>query len=179
MVHIFAGILSLVQYIDLLKREPEKLRLESCLCCGKSNPWRHGGYSREADRINPSSTSLNSVFIQRYYCPSCQKTCSVLPECIPPHRWYLWDMQQITFLLFLAGMSAYAAAKKRLPSRQTIKRWNTRFMEQFHLHKDALCTHFPNLGRAINMTDFWQTILQTMSLSQAMRLCHVAEIVVP
>ena len=95
MVHIFADILSLVQYIDTLKREPEKLRLDHCLCCGKSNPWLHGGYFRESDRINPSSTSLNSVFIQRYYCPSCQKTCSVLPEFIQPRRWYLWDMQQV------------------------------------------------------------------------------------
>jgi hypothetical protein len=54
MIHIFAGILSLVQYIERFKDEPEKLRLDHCLCCGKSNPWRHGVYSREADRINPS-----------------------------------------------------------------------------------------------------------------------------
>ena len=151
MVHIFADILSLVQYIDTLKREPEKLRLDHCLCCGKSNPWLHGGYFRESDRINPSSTSLNSVFIQRYYCPSCQKTCSVLPECIPPRRWYLWDMQQVIFLLYLSGLSAYAVAKITGPSLQTIKRWITRFIEQFRWHKDALCTYFHTLGRSINM----------------------------
>ena len=114
MVHIFADILSLVQYIDTLKREPEKLRLDHCLCCGKSNPWLHGGYFRESDRINPSSTSLNSVFIQRYYCPSCQKTCSVLPECIPPRRWYLWDMQQVIFLLYLSESSVLSDVKEYL-----------------------------------------------------------------
>lgn len=179
MVHIFADILSLVHYFDIKKREPEKLRLESCLCCGKSNPWRHGGYSREADRINPSSTSLNPVFIQRYYCPSCQKTCSVLPECIPPRRWYLWDMQQVIFLLYLSGMSAYAVAKIMPPSRQTIKRWLIRFVEQFRFHKDALCTHFFALGRTINMDDFWQTIFQRMNLSEAMRLCHVNGVAIP
>lgn len=179
MVHIFADILSLVQYIESLKNRPEQLRLNHCLCCGKSNPWRHGGYSREADRINPSSKSLNPVFIQRYYCPSCQKTCSVLPECIPPHRWYLWDIQQAIFLLYLSGMSAYAIAKTTRPSRQTITRWLMRFVALFRVHKDALCTHFHALGRSTNMTDFWQTALQTMSLSTAMRLCHVTGVVIP
>lgn len=179
MTHIFADILSLVQYIHIHKHEPEKLDLKNCLYCGKSNPWRHGGYSREADRINPSSTSLNPVFIQRYYCPSCHKTCSVLPECIPPRRWYLWDLQQVIYLLYLSGMSAYAIAKTTQPSRQTIKRWILRFVEQFRLHKDTLCTYFCVLGRAINMTDFWQTTLQMMHLSAAMRLCHVAGVAIP
>ena len=179
MVHIFADIMSLVQYIDLLKHEPEKLRLEHCLCCGKSNPWRHGGYFREADRINPSSTSLNSVFIQRYYCPSCQKTCSVLPECIPPRRWYLWDMQQVIFLLYLSGLSAYAVARATQLSRQTIKRWITRFIERFRFHKDALCTHFAAFGRCVTMPSFWQTVFKTMSLGAAMRLCHVTGVIIP
>jgi transposase-like protein len=179
MVHIFADISSLVQYIELLKNEPEQLRLNHCLCCGKSNPWRHGGYSREADRINPSITSLNPVFIQRYYCPSCQKTCSVLPECIPPRRWYLWDIHEVIFLLYLSGLSAYAVAKVVSPSRQTIKRWLTRFIEQFCLHKDALCTHFHALGRSTTMADFWQRAFQTIRLSTAMRLCHVSGVAIP
>jgi len=179
MVHIFAGIMSLVHYIELLKNEPEKLRLKHCLCCGKSNPWRHGGYYRDADRINLSSDSLNPVFVQRYYCPSCQKTCSVLPECIPPHRWYLWEMQQVVFLLTLSGLSAYAVAKTTPPSRQTIKRWVTRFTERFRLHKDALCTQFHTFGRYITMTDFWQTVLQTMCLGAAMRLCHGIGVSIP
>lgn len=179
MVHIFADISSLVQYIELLKNEPEQLRLNHCLCCGKSNPWRHGGYSREADRINPSSTSLNPVFIQRYYCPSCHKTCSVLPECIPPRRWYLWDIHEVIFLLYLLGLSAYAVAKVVPPSRQTIRRWLTRFIEQYRLHKDALCIHFYALGRSTTMADFWKRALQSIGLSRAMRLCHVSGVTIP
>jgi len=162
-----------------LKNSSEEIRLDHCLCCGKSNPWRHGGYFREADRINPSSESHNPVFIQRYYCPSCQKTCSVLPECIPPRRWYLWDLQQVILLLCLSGKSAYAVAKEQLPSYKTIKRWLDRFSEQFRFHKDTLCTHFPKLGRAINMIDFWQTVIQTMTLGKAMRLCHVTGVSIP
>jgi transposase-like protein len=179
MVHIFAGIESLVHYFELLKNEPEQLCIEYCPCCGKSNPWRHGGYFRDSDRINPSSTSLNPVFIQRYYCPSCQKTCSVLPECIPPQRWYLWDMQQVILLLYLSGLSAYAVAKTTVPSRQTIKRWITRFIDQFRLHQDTLCTEFHAFGRHITMADFWQTVLQTMCLGAAMRLCHAKGVVIP
>jgi hypothetical protein len=76
-------------------------------------------------------------------------------------------------------MSAYAIAKTTRPSRQTITRWLMRFVALFRVHKDALCTHFHALGRSTNMTDFWQTALQTMSLSTAMRLCHVTGVVIP
>lgn len=179
MVHIIADIRLLVQYINLLKNNSKEIHLDHCLYCGKSNPWRHGGYCREADRINPSSDSLNSVFIQRYYCTGCQKTCSILPECIPPRRWYLWDLQHVIFLLLLSGRSAYAIAKEHIPSYKTIKRWLDRFLEQFRFHKDALCTHLPELGRAINMIDFWQTAIQTMNLGKAMRLCHITGVIIP
>lgn len=179
MVHIFADILSLVQYINSLKNNPKEIHLDHCLYCGKSNPWRHGGYFRKADRINPSSDSLNSVFVQRYYCTDCKKTCSTLPECIPPRRWYLWDLQHVIFLLLLSGKSAYSVAKEVIPSYKTIKRWLDRFLKQFRFHKDALCTHFPELGRAINMIDFWQIALQTMNLGKAMRLCHITGVIIP
>jgi len=46
MACIFPGIISLVQYVNLLKHEPETLKLAQCPYCSKSNPWRHGGYLR-------------------------------------------------------------------------------------------------------------------------------------
>ncbi|MGA9313425.1 MAG: DUF6431 domain-containing protein [Solirubrobacteraceae bacterium] len=179
MVYIFSGILSLVQYIDLLKYEPETLRLEKCLCCGKSNPWRHGGYPREADRINPSNESLNSIFIQRYYCPACHKTCSVLPECIPPRRWYLWETQQTAILLVLLGQSARAAEQQVKPSRHTIKRWVAWLITQFKLHKDILCSHFSSFGLFMEPVGFWNHVFDKLSLSTAMRLCHVSGVSIP
>jgi transposase-like protein len=75
MFSILAGILSLIQYkaeveIDLR----EEFRPQQCAYCGRENPWRHGPYMRNPDRINRSCDSLNPIFIQRYYCPDCGKT---------------------------------------------------------------------------------------------------------
>jgi transposase-like protein len=178
-VHIIAGILSLIQYLEILKNEPKFYRLEKCLCCGKASPWLHGYYPRKADRSSNPGESLNPILIQRFFCPECRKTSSALPECIPPKRWYLWDVQQAALLLLLAGQSLNATAKKIMPSRYTIKRWITRFKEQFHLHRDALCNQLIKLGRTINFIEFWQEFLKNNLLSKSMCLCHVAGISIP
>ncbi len=175
-MHIIAGIPSLIQYIETLKTKP--YRLEKCLCCGKANPQLHGCYPRKADRSSKPGESLNPILIQRYFCSDCRRTCSALPECIPPKRWYLWDVQQKALLLLLAGKSLSAAAKELIPSRHTIKRWLKSFKEKFHLHKDVLCSQFIELGRAINFIDFWQTFFKNNLLSTAMRLCHVAGVLI-
>lgn len=179
MAHIVAGILSLVQYLKTLKDEPERCRLENCLHCGKSGVWFHGCYPRKADRSKATREALNPIYIQRFYCRDCRRTCSVLPECIPPRRWYLWDVQQLALLLFLAGKKIYAIAKEILPSRWTIGRWITRWKEKFLDHKDALCHHFVDLGRTPDFTDFWKSCLDKVSLASAMRLCHVSEVFIP
>jgi transposase-like protein len=176
---ILPGITSLMQYVNLIETKPVPFRLERCLNCGKAHPWLHGSYPRQADRENPSTTSFNPVPIQRYYCQTCEKTCSVLPECIPPRRWYLWVMQQAVFLLYLAGNSIFAIAKTALPSRQTIGRWIKRFKEQFNLHKDTLCHFFIDVGRSAGMTDFWLAVFNTVDLAEAMRLCHEAGVFIP
>lgn len=179
MVGILPGIKSLIQYIHVLETNPAPLRLERCLSCGKAHPWLHGSYPRQADRENPSKGSLNPVPIQRYYCPECDKTCSVLPECIPPRRWYLWLIQQAVFLLYLAGIRIFAIAKTVLPSRQTIGRWIRRFKEQFYLHKDSLCNLFIDLGRSTGMSDFWLAAFKVTDLGEAMRFCHEAGVLIP
>lgn len=178
-MHIISGITSLMQYQLSFNNNPGFYRLEQCLCCGRANPHRHGCYPREADRINKSSDSLNPVFIQRYYCPKCRKTSSVLPECIPRHRWYLWDMQQVALILCLGGNSLCAAARALIPSRQTICRWMKRFKEQFHLHKDVLSHHVTQLGRVCGFINYWHKVFEHINLDQAMRLCHVNGVVIP
>lgn len=81
MVYIVPEILSLNQYIC----KSCQLREQSMTCpqCGRLNPWRHGCYSRQSDRHNPSNTTLNPILIQRYYCPGCHITFSVLPNASP------------------------------------------------------------------------------------------------
>lgn len=179
MPSIFAGITSLIQYNHLINFHPHLFRPERCIYCGRNNPWCHGPYSRKSDRSNTVEESLNPILIQRYYCPWCRRTSSVLPECIPPRRWYLWEVQQVVFLLFTLGKSVYAIAKTAQPSRYTIRRWVHRFQEQFRLHKDALCNHFIELGRTSGMNDFWQACLNKITLGSAMRLCHVSGVAIP
>ena len=134
---------------------------------------------RKSDRESSPGESLNPIMIQRYYCPGCKKTFSVLPECIPPLRWYLWEVQQTMLLLFTAGQSVYAIARKSRPSCKTIRRWLTCFQEQFLLHKDTLCACFGELSRTSGFFDFWNACLKKMTLGSAMRLCHIAGVIIP
>jgi transposase-like protein len=175
MQHIIAAVLSLVQHITLLNTQSSSYRPTCCLFCGKTGLWIHGSYPRKADR----SGELNPLFIPRFFCPHCHRTCSALPECIPPRRWYLWEMQQMALSLLLAGASLRAVEKEILPSRSTIRRWLNRFKEQFCFHKDVLCNHIADLGRTIDFFDFWKACLDHFSLAQAMRLCHVAGVPIP
>ena len=178
-MHIVAGIASLFQYLGLIKNEPAIFRPESCGFCGISHPWRHGSYPRKADRSNAGDHSLNPILIQRYYCSGCRRTFSVLPECIPPKRWYLWNVQQAALLLLFAGKSLNAVAKEIMPSRHTIKRWLSRSKEQFRIHKDVLCNHFIELGQTVTHIDFWQMFFKNNLLNTAMRLCHAAGVPIP
>lgn len=178
-MHIVANILSLVQHKKTLIETPERYRSSCCPYCGKAGLWPHGTYPRKADRESGAGESLNPILIPRFFCPSCQKTCSTLPECLPPKRWYLWEIQQVALLAVLMGKSLSAIAKELLPSRQTVQRWNTRFAEQFHLHKDVLCNLFFELGQAVEFGGFWQTFFNQRPLSTGMRLCHVAGVPIP
>ena len=177
MLSILAGILSLVQHISTSLKTPTYYAPVCCPHCGKAGVWGHGSYPRKADRSEDGA--LNPILIRRFFCQFCLKTCSVLPECIPPRRWYLWEVQQVALLLFLTGKSVYAAAKEAGPSQQTIKRWLDHFRKRFKYHRDVLCNQFVELGRAVGWASFWQATLRKISLSSAMRLCHVAGVTIP
>lgn len=179
MLYILPKILTLIHYNQQLKENPEECRPEYCACCGKARPWRHGQYSRKPDRSSELDDSLNPIFIQRYYCPECGGTTSVLPECMSPRRWYLWEIQQAVLILSILGKSAYAIAAEVIPSRHTITRWLTRFHEKFRLHKDTLCTRIIELGRTFGFSEFWTDCFKQLTLGAAMQLCHVSEIFIP
>jgi hypothetical protein len=105
MREIIANIHSLAQHLKMMLQDPEHYKPGCCPHCGLDILWNHGVYLRKSDRLNPPSQSLNLIPIPRFYCDGCKRTCSVLPECIPPRRWYLWATQQMVLSLVLLGIS--------------------------------------------------------------------------
>ena len=171
---ILPGIRTVVQHFYILEHQP--MHPDRCPHCGRCSLVKHGFYYRKADR---ESGDLNPVPIQRFFCSSCDMTCSALPECIPRHRWYLWDVQQQALLLYLVGLSLRAISKVLSPAARTVARWIQRFQKQFLLHTSVLCELKPDLGRSPGFGAFWQACLKECSLAEAMRFCHVAHVVVP
>jgi hypothetical protein len=103
----------------------------------------------------------------------------IIPECIPPRRWYLWQKQQKVILLFLSGMAIRSIAKKATPGRSTINRWISWIQDRYRKHKDVICNHFPNFGLNNNYEDFWKACFKEMTLSKAMYLCYASGISIP
>ena len=156
------------------------LRPSKCGHCGKSGMRSHGSYDRKADRDNHGKESLNPVAILRFLCTNCKHTCSVLPECIPPHRWYLWAKQQIVLVLAILRRSFRYIATQVVPGRTSVSRWIHRFKEMFTLHALPLRSRYPSLGiNADNFITFWKACLELMSLAHAMFLVHRSGEIIP
>jgi transposase-like protein len=176
---ILPEILTLMQHYLLQGSNQYNFDNIQCIHCGSTKLWKHGCYFRKSDRDNKTNESLNPIPIQRFLCTSCKKTCSALPECIPPRRWYLWEIQQLVFILFLAGKSIYAIAKETIPSRYTISRWINNLKINFKLHKSVLCQYFIDLGRTKDFTEFWRNCLKNTTLSKTMLICNFAGVNIP
>jgi hypothetical protein len=180
---ILPDILTLAQHAKTLNQELKRYYPDHCSYCGHLILWFHGYYQRKSDREHALQESLNPILIPRFFCPHCKKTCSVLPECIPPKRWYLWLLQQQLLLQLLLGGSINAAHHSRAPpitpSRSTIARWWQRLQEQLQQQRDALCAHLHILAKKTGLIHFWQTCFEHFSLSKAMLICHQSGILIP
>jgi len=88
MNRIVASILTLQQHLNSLASSPVIYRPTFCPHCSFGKLWCHGCYERKADRLAPTSKSLNPIPIPRFICSGCRRSCSRLPECIAPRRWY-------------------------------------------------------------------------------------------
>lgn len=179
MRNIMPEIFTLVQYLEALKSNLTDFRPDCCPKCGKSGLWFHAFYYRIADYVNLDLLSLNPIPIPRFRCPRCGATCSVLPECIPPHRHYPWSIQQEVLEDVLQGKSYRTISQARRPSRRTISRWIRRLKERFQIHASHLRTLLPRLGYCGQWSSFWQACLQACPLSTAMLKLNNASIVVP
>ncbi len=168
MSRMLPEIETVAQHQDQLRDNPDTYRPECCPRCGKGGLQRHGHYERNAPRGEGMAFLLGSLFIPRFYCPKCHRTCSRLPACLSPRRQYWWEIQQAVLERLISGESIRAVARQMMAGRRTIGRWWQWLMEAFDTHSLPLRSRFPELGRAVDCKAFWSHCFDQMSLAKAM-----------
>jgi len=178
---ILAEIMTLFCHIQALNFYPHAYRPEKCPHCGFYQLWGHGSYTRKSDKTNehPNGSNLNPIPILRYFCPSCGRTCSTLPECLPPRRWYQWNVQQIVYEYYLKGYSVYVIDMLVMPSIQTIYRWINAFENQLSTYQFHLKTKISSLGYADGIKLFWKTCWDKKPLSHWMLVLNNEGVKIP
>ncbi|MCU0922899.1 MAG: DUF6431 domain-containing protein, partial [Burkholderiaceae bacterium] len=167
MHRIVAIVTSLEQHRRQLASDPESYRPATCPYCGVGKPWGHGYYQRKADR-RQSSVGRELVPVPRFRCDPCQRTCSRLPACLSPRRWYDWVVQQLVLLCLTMGDSLYAAARYCKVGRHTARRWRDWLAARGELFAFFLRRRFPDWGRAGDTAAFWRVSLGERSLAELM-----------
>ena len=170
MHRIVAGITDLAQHIEALSRTPERYRPQRCPHCGISRVWGHGHYYRKADLEQRGEANANPVQIPRYCCAGCGQTCSRLPQCIAPRRWYNWLLQQISVRAVIDDSAPSASPPGPLPARRTVGRWWRSLQMRTPQFRFYLSSRYPELGRFVLDTDFWRAVFAGSGLSAAMTL---------
>jgi transposase-like protein len=166
MYRIVLEYLTLEQHLRAVVSTAQSYRPDRCPHCGSGNLWGHGCYDRKAD--HSSHAALNPVPVPRFRCPECSRTCSRLPLCICPRRWYGWALQQLVFSLRLSGVSLRRTAAVTGLARHTVRRW-WRWLEAgsgdfaFYLR-----SRFHDLGRTTDAPSFWRACFARMPLCGAM-----------
>jgi hypothetical protein len=169
MSRIVSGISTLRQHNETLRSKPEVYRPLRCPNCKHSGLWNHGFYFRKAERHPTSAEAcLNPISIPRYLCSSCLHSCSRLPECIPPRRWYSWLFQQQVLKSLLTGGSLHRSSVTHDLCRNTVRRWWRWLALSTPTFEFFLKSRYPELGRSADWQSFWLTCLSAMSLSCAM-----------
>ena len=177
MNRIVASVTTLEQHVEAVKQTPEIYRPLSCPHCGIKIVWQHGCYTRKADRRQDGEGSLNPVPILRYRCSACRRTCSRLPLCIAPRRWYDWSVQQGGLEGLLNGLSLRHCAGNDVPDRRTFGRWRQWLQERGQTFEFHLRSRLPELGRVAGFVDFWRQVFKSMGLAAAMALLDQGMIV--
>ena len=170
---------TLGQHLHHLEHHPEVYRPSRCPHCDRAGLWCHGDYFRKADREEEQGTYLGPVPIPRFICRHGRRTCSRLPSCIAPRRWYLWCCQQAALALLLGGMSMREVAKLCQPARQTLSRWLQWLKGAFAVHTFHLRSRYPQLGRYTSLASFWLARFTRQSLAEAMTQLDGDGVIVP
>ena len=167
MHRIVATITSLDQHFNVSESTPDAYRPPACPHCGLNVLWRHGCYHRKADRSRCPGRSRNPVPIRRFCCAGCQRTCSRLPLCIAPRRWYDWAVQHVVLQNLFDGWSMHRCSRCSCLDRRTVRRWRDWLTARSETFMFALRSRLPEWGR-IEAHDFWRTLPGRMSLANAM-----------
>ena len=178
---ILSDRLTFRQHKETLFSAPEKYKPDHCPYCYCINLWSHGCYYRKPDRNNRYPYSTNDMAVLRFKCTdeACGRTCSTLPECFAPRRWYPWINQQWCLWFLLVGYSINQV-KAILPmARSTIVRWKNWLDDRFSLFHSYLKNHFPEFGYFENKGIFWLNWLEKYSLSDAMVYLNNQQVIVP
>jgi hypothetical protein len=179
MKRILPEIETLEQHQLQLQSDPDAYRPERCPHCGKGGMHHHGRYERNTPRGEGMAFSLVSLFILRFYCPKCHRTCSRLPACLSPRRQYWWKSQQAVLEQLISGESIHEVARWLWPSRRTIGRWWQWLEGKSDLHCLHLRSRFPELGQAVDWKAFWSLCFDRMNLGEAMGWLDRVEVIVP
>lgn len=179
MLRIVALIASLQEHLAHLMRVPQDYRPKQCPRCGRGRLWCHGEYYRKADR---DSGKLNPIPVPRFYCPGCEGTCSCLPSCIPPRRWYLWEVQQAVLGCLLSGTALEECARQLAhlgPAASTMRRW-WRWLKARHVEFSFhLKSRQPEWGRAKEWREFWRSAMTQEPLRELMAYLDNQGVTVP
>ena len=168
MRRMVAAIGSLTQHWEALRERPQVYRPSACLGCGLARFWRHGHYTRKADRQSPSQCRLDPTAILRFCCAGCGQTCSRLPGCLAPRRWYDWAVQQAVLLTLLVGTSVRRVSAALGPARSTLRRWRAWLERRHEVFSFHLRSRFAEWGRAADGPAFWRSALAHTTLAAAM-----------
>ncbi|MBY4673862.1 DUF6431 domain-containing protein [Burkholderia multivorans] len=177
MHRIVFAFLSLEQHRRAIQGSAASYRPDHCPHCGSGCLWCHGCYGRKADRSVDGA--LNPVPVPRFRCPSCTRTCSRLPLCICPRRWYGWSLQQNVLQLLIAGASLRRTASVFALAYHTVRRWWRSLVAAHGAFALHLCSRFAELGRSADRDDFWLACLHRMPLCEAMAWLDHDGIAVP
>jgi Domain of unknown function (DUF6431) len=176
---IVSDIHSLSQHLETVQKTPETYRQEKCPFCGKSGVWRHGHYYRKSVGQRSTEALTQPIEILRFFCPCCKKTHSVLPECLPPKRWYTWAIQELVLISLLLEGSFRKAKRSFSVSRSTCRRWWYRLKEKFLMYSSSVHTYIFELGAACDFNFFWLSCFEKINLSRVMFLCHQQGVNIP
>ena len=169
MYRIVPDIETLEQHKHEMDHNRERYRPSCCPTCQFKTLWIHGSYDRYPDRGLDSDGEFNPSPIPRYLCPQCGVTCSRLPACIAPRRWYTWWVQQQVLIAVLLGTSIRAVSREWMPGRNTIRRWSTWLYRHNRRYRFSLAIYFPSLERHPHWSSYWYHAISTIGLDKLMR----------